>query len=109
MKRFSGRGSKYRKKQNFVNFQLSDLNLGDFVCGAENAYTNFNLYAVSNHFGSLEGGHYTAVCYSKHMKRWYKYDDQDVTSINEGLVQSSAAYILFYSATNASNSLLPLG
>ncbi|XP_023337907.1 ubiquitin carboxyl-terminal hydrolase 8 isoform X1 [Eurytemora carolleeae] len=100
---------KYRKKQNFVNFQLSDLNLGDFVSGTENSYSNFNLYAVSNHFGSLEGGHYTAVCYSKHMKRWYKYDDQDVTSISEGSVQSSAAYILFYSATNASNSLLPLG
>ena len=36
----------------------------------------FNLYAVSNHFGSLEGGHYTAYCSSDVHKKWYKFDDQ---------------------------------
>ena len=26
------------------------------------AQVNYDLYAVSNHFGSLNGGHYTASC-----------------------------------------------
>ena len=31
---------------------------------------------VSNHFGSLEGGHYTAYCNSNVQRRWHKFDDQ---------------------------------
>jgi len=99
---------KYRKKQAFVSFRLTDLNLEKFTCGNENKYTNFNLYAVSNHFGSLEGGHYTASCYSKTLRSWYKYDDQEVRQIDESSVQSTAAYILFYSALS-NHPLLPLG
>ena len=40
------------------------------------SWSRFNLYAVSNHFGSLEGGHYTAYCSSDVLKKWYKFDDQ---------------------------------
>jgi len=98
---------KYRKKQAFVRFPLADMNLDEFVCGNKNRYSTFDLYAVSNHFGSLEGGHYTAFCYSKPSKQWYKYDDQDVSTVDSRSVESSAAYILFFSALNH-DSLRPL-
>ena len=66
-----------RKKQNFVNFDLRNLNLNHYVVpGFENQFSHFNLYAVSNHFGNLEGGHYTAYASSDVLKRWYKFDDQ---------------------------------
>ena len=66
-----------RKKQNFVNFDLRNLNLSHYVVpGFDNQFSHFNLYAVSNHFGNLEGGHYTAYASSDVLKKWYKFDDQ---------------------------------
>ena len=74
-----------------------------------NILCRFNLYAVSNHFGSLEGGHYTAYCSSDVLKRWYKFDDQDVSVMDAADVVTPAAYILFYTALEGQNSLPPLG
>jgi len=55
----------------------------------------YDLYAVTNHFGSLNGGHYTA--YGKNIDgNWYNFNDGSVGDANSERVQSSAAYILFY-------------
>ena len=92
-----------KKKQNIVDFELKDYNFGRFAraCGGKlSEYRRYNLYGVCNHFGTLEGGHYTAYCYSQVYGKWYKYDDQDVTPMNSSSVKTSAAYILFYSAVN---------
>ena len=35
----------------------------------------YDLYAVSNHFGSLSGGHYTAFSQNVITKKWYEFDD----------------------------------
>ena len=71
-------------------------------CGGQlNRYKDFTLYGVSNHFGSLKSGHYTAFCYSQVHQKWYKYDDTEVSEMdNANDVKSSVAYILFYSAQN---------
>ena len=117
-----------RKKQNFVNFDLRNLNLNHYVVpGFENQFSHFNLYAVSNHFGNLEGGHYTAYASSDVLKRWYKFDDQvrqrglwpalklilctmqDVSVMDPADVVTPAGYILFYSAIEGQTSLPPLG
>ena len=75
--RFYQDGMYTRKKQNFVNFDLRNLNLSHYVVpGFDNQFSHFNLYAVSNHFGNLEGGHYTAYASSDVLKKWYKFDDQ---------------------------------
>ena len=90
------------KKQNFVDFDLS-CDVGSFVraCGGrKNNYREFTLYGVANHFGSMEGGHYTAYCYSQVYDKWHKYDDHEVSGMSPGNVKTSAAYILFYSAKN---------
>lgn len=57
----------YKKKQNFVNFPLNELNMSDFITKSERNQSRgrvYNLYAVSNHYGSMESGHYTAFCKS---------------------------------------------
>ena len=54
----------------------------------------YDLFAIVEHNGNLEGGHYTAVC--KEERKWYKYDDSHVIEIQAGSVNSSAAYILLY-------------
>ncbi|XP_053615407.1 ubiquitin carboxyl-terminal hydrolase 8 isoform X2 [Plodia interpunctella] len=99
----------YRKKQTYIDFPLDELDMRQFSlhCPSNPVY---NLYAVSNHYGSMEGGHYTAYCkntacfkntsYCKSnvFGKWYKFDDHVVTEISSSEVKSSAAYILFYTS-----------
>ena len=35
----------------------------------------YDLYAISNHYGSLNGGHYTAFCKNPIAGKWYEFDD----------------------------------
>jgi len=64
----------------------------------------YDLYGVSNHFGSMNGGHYTAYCMNPVVGRWYNYDDSLVTPLCNGkntlesqsLICSKAAYVVFY-------------
>ncbi|XP_075222573.1 ubiquitin carboxyl-terminal hydrolase 8-like isoform X2 [Lycorma delicatula] len=87
------------KKQTFVNFPLENLNMRNYsVKGSEQRNESYNLYAVSNHYGTMETGHYTAYCYNAELNRWFKFDDQEVADISPSEVKTSAAYILFYSA-----------
>ncbi|KAI6696549.1 hypothetical protein NL676_016668 [Syzygium grande] len=58
------------------------------------------LYAISNHYGGLGGGHYTAFVYHGH-NRWYEFDDERVFPINEEGIKTSAAYVLFYRRVSA--------
>lgn len=95
-----GLGSTYKKKQSFVNFPLINLNMNSYVARSElrtGGSKMYHLYAVSNHYGSMEGGHYTAFCKSSVYGKWFKFDDQSVSAIDSSEVVSSAAYILFYS------------
>ena len=55
----------------------------------------YDLYAVSNHFGGLGGGHYTAYCKNPIDEKWYDCDDSRVSPLR-GKVMTSAAYLLFY-------------
>ncbi|XP_052864948.1 ubiquitin carboxyl-terminal hydrolase 8 isoform X2 [Anopheles cruzii] len=93
----------YRKKQTLVKFPLSDLNMTSYVARTEvnrnkrlTTY-RYHLYGVSNHYGSMESGHYTAFCLNNVHQKWFKFDDYNVSSIDASDVQASAAYILFYS------------
>jgi ubiquitin carboxyl-terminal hydrolase 8 len=55
----------------------------------------YELYGVSNHSGSLSGGHYTA--FVKSARRHWKYcDDRTISEADEKDLVSKNAYILFY-------------
>lgn len=57
----------------------------------------YDLYAVSNHFGSLNGGHYTATCLNHATDKWYYFNDSSVAPVDDNrMIISSAAYLLFY-------------
>jgi ubiquitin carboxyl-terminal hydrolase 4/11/15 len=80
--------------------------MSTFVLGTENMSSKkgkskgqgeiYDLYAVSNHFGSLNGGHYTAFCQNSLDKKWYEFDDSSVSSISASSAVTKAAYVLFY-------------
>jgi len=60
----------------------------------------YDCYAVSNHFGNLGMGHYTAFCRSPVSNTWYEFDDSSVREVNpsrlEETIVTGAAYNLFY-------------
>lgn len=97
LKRFSYEGRWKQKLQTSVDFPLDSLDLAQYVIGPKQNLKKYSLYGVSNHYGGLDGGHYTAYCKNVHKQRWYKFDDHEVTDISTSSVKSSAAYILFYS------------
>jgi ubiquitin carboxyl-terminal hydrolase 8 len=56
--------STFRKKTISVDFPLIDMNMMPYVARSEknngsNSQHNYNLYAVSNHYGGMDCGHYT--------------------------------------------------
>ena len=57
-KRFSFDGKK--KRQDLVDYPLTDLNLSKFVSGYNAKQYVYDLYGVCNHSGNTQGGHYTA-------------------------------------------------
>uniref|UniRef100_H3BG05 Ubiquitin carboxyl-terminal hydrolase 8 n=1 Tax=Latimeria chalumnae TaxID=7897 RepID=H3BG05_LATCH len=98
LKRFSYEGRWKQKLQTSVDFPLENLDLSQYVIGPKNNLKRYNLYGVSNHYGGLDGGHYTAYCKNVIKQRWNKFDDHEVSEISTSSVKSSAAYILFYSS-----------
>ncbi|XP_056134354.1 ubiquitin carboxyl-terminal hydrolase 8-like [Lampris incognitus] len=98
LKRFSYEGRWKQKLQTTVDFPLDSLDLTQYVIGPRQNLKRYSLYGVSNHYGGLDGGHYTAYCKNAHKQRWFKFDDHEVSEISTSSVKSSAAYILFYSS-----------
>lgn len=98
LKRFSYEGRWKQKLQTSVDFPLDCLDLCQYVIGPKQNLRKYSLYGVSNHYGGLDGGHYTAYCKNAPKQRWFKFDDHEVSELSTSSVKSSAAYILFYSA-----------
>lgn len=97
LKRFSYRNKYFREKlETLVHYPLRDLDLSRHIIGPKTPAPIYDLYAVSNHYGGMGGGHYTAYALNKGTNKWYKFDDSYVTEIDESQVVSSSAYVLFY-------------
>ena len=62
------------------------------------------MVAVSNHYGGMGGGHYTAYAKNIDDGQWYYYDDSRVSISSEDSVVTKAAYVLFYQRRDMNNS-----
>ena len=83
---------------NLVKFPIENLNIGEYIQYKENKQENYlyDLFAVANHKGTLDKGHYYAYCKNKDNKKWYEFNDSNVKEIEEKNIITSQAYILFY-------------
>lgn len=63
-----------------------------------NKNSSFNLYAIINHFGTLESGHYKAACLNFQDQKWYEFDDTKISPAFPEMVSrhTASGYILFY-------------
>ncbi|XP_051157632.1 ubiquitin carboxyl-terminal hydrolase 8 [Leptopilina boulardi] len=107
LNRFGESDGWLEKRNTQVDFPLTDFNLRPYVVNDTNTNINTNslgynysLYAMSNHYGTMEGGHYTAYCKSAPQNKWYKYDDHTVAEVSPNQVksQNASAYLLFYTS-----------
>ena len=58
----------------------------------------YELFAVSEHSGTLGGGHYTASGRNFLNNKWYRFNDSQVRQLSNGPdeIDRSSAYVLFY-------------
>ncbi|XP_022929032.1 ubiquitin carboxyl-terminal hydrolase 9-like isoform X1 [Cucurbita moschata] len=96
LKRFSYSRYLKNKLDTFVDFPIHNLDLSKYVKSNDGKSYLYNLYAISNHYGGLGGGHYTAYAKLIDEKRWYHFDDSHVSPVGEEEIKTSAAYLLFY-------------
>lgn len=96
LNRFVYEGQWRTKINAHVDFPVRGLDMNNFVSGPQ--AKPYRLYAVSNHFGTLDGGHYTACCRNPNTQKWYKFDDHEVYETTETSVTTSAAYVLYYTS-----------
>ncbi|TIA95593.1 hypothetical protein E3P96_03805 [Wallemia ichthyophaga] len=61
----------------------------------------YDLYAVTNHFGSLQSGHYTANVRSG--QDWFSCQDSRVGELSEKDVVSKHGYMLYYKRSPSTN------
>jgi len=93
LKRFSFDGQK--KRQDLVDIPLTDFSLSRFVSGYNAKQYVYDLYAVCNHSGNTQGGHYTA--FVKTNKSWTHFNDSQVQrNISVDKIITPKAYCLFY-------------
>jgi len=80
-----------------VDYPIKDLDLTDYIKNNDNSTSKkYDLFAVSNHYGGMGGGHYVAYAQNYFNKKWYKFDDSHVQEIDESNVVKDSGYVLFY-------------
>lgn len=84
-----------RKINTHVDIPLDNLDLRNFICGYDSNKYIYNLFAVCNHHGNCNGGHYTA-CIKNANELWYLYNDSVIQQIKPEKVITQSAYTLFY-------------
>ena len=113
LKRFSFFPKK-KKLKNKINISKNRQNFENFYCKFEKFKKNnkisnkfffnekkkgnYKLKNFINHFGDLDFGHYSSICYDKQINRWIHFNDQKVSFFKKNILQKSSkyCYILFY-------------
>ena len=99
------RFNRIRKLDTKVTFPIENLDINKYIISEDkNKNIKYDLFAVANHYGSLNFGHYTAICKNSFNNKWYEFNDSYVSAINDkSKIISENAYVLFYKQKNLSD------
>ena len=61
------------------------------------------MFGVSNHYGGVGGGHYTAFGKNPLDGKWYSFNDSSCQPTNTNRIVSESAYNLFYRLRDEQN------
>ncbi|BES88324.1 unnamed protein product [Nesidiocoris tenuis] len=101
LKRFSYTRLLRDKIDSKVECPLVHLNMSQYLTKRDRPQSDYNLIGVVNHYGGMGGGHYTANCKNANLESWFNFDDNLVSPITSDRAVTSAAYVLFYMASDA--------
>jgi ubiquitin carboxyl-terminal hydrolase 22/27/51 len=85
--------TRFDRKRSYDSLPRSS-HRGDAGALDERGSEIYELFAVVNHSGQIDNGHYT--CAVRHGDDWIKCDDAALTSTTFASVAASEAYLLFY-------------
>ena len=90
-----------KKNQMFIDIPLQDVDFSRYVEGYGKETYVYDLYAICNHHGQVDGGHYSATIKNANGK-WYNFNDTIVKeiSINGDIISGNTPYCLFYRKKN---------
>lgn len=91
------------KLSTLVEYPVNGLDLRDYVHGKYDKEPIYDLFAISNHYGGIGGGHYTAYCKNPKNKYWFDFNDSVVSKQDPSELVTSAAYVLFYQRREEEN------
>ncbi|XP_034341545.1 ubiquitin carboxyl-terminal hydrolase 51 [Arvicanthis niloticus] len=107
LKRFEHLGKQRRKINTFISFPL-ELDMTPFLASTKESImkgqpltecvpreNKYSLFAVINHHGTLESGHYTSFV-RQEKDQWFSCDDAVVTKATMEELLYSEGYLLFY-------------
>ena len=93
-----------KKIKNKIIFPIKGLNMSNYVLeNYENYPMIYDLFSVAYHIGAAGYGHYFAICKNMFTKKWYKFEDSNVTEIKENEIPYDDAYVLLYRRRNLEN------
>ena len=83
------------KNQAFISFPINNLDLSEYVIGYSKESYIYDLYAICNHHGGTQGGHYYS--FIRVQNNWFCFNDTSVTEItNLSQLITPNAYLFFY-------------
>lgn len=86
-----------RKINKHIDFP-ENLNMKKYCINSKKNSMDYKLKGICIHSGSLNGGHYYAMCYNYKTKKWNIHNDTSVEETNLGNVLSQTPYCFFYSS-----------
>ncbi|KAJ3430369.1 ubiquitin carboxyl-terminal hydrolase [Anaeramoeba flamelloides] len=97
LKRFQNNNFFRSKLQSLIDFPLV-LDISDYINDNLNlSRFKYQLFAISNHDGAFNGGHYYSYCKNFKSDIWFKYNDSVISEITDlGSLKTESAYILLY-------------
>ena len=90
-----------KKNQQFIDIPINNVDFSKYVEGYAKETFIYDLYAICNHHGQIEGGHYSATIKNSNGK-WYNFNDTQVKEIliTDNIISGNTPYCLFYRKKN---------
>ena len=84
--------SSNEKKDAYIKYPINNLDLSQYIEVNQENKAKYDLYAVIQHHGEINRGHFTSIC--KINDKWYLFNDDKYFLINNPI--NKDAYLLFY-------------
>ena len=91
-KKSEGNNFSGEKNNTFISYPIDNFDIREYIEGPEKNKALYELYGVIEHYGTLNQGHYKAIC--KNDGNWISYNDSLIDIVKSPVTKN--AYVLFY-------------